>query len=227
MTFEDFASQNGLEYTRCYKLNTAESVLAMINHYYRIHNSYRGISRRDPYIRQKIDTYEEQANLHNLNDLLKSFGINNGDSFNNCQELPNHVIKEREKTIDTILTDLYPDKIIEEGFSTKQPFVYEEICRLVKRLGFENVDDFFDKKGYKRGVYQNRRKTSNNQIILTDRDLIEYNIIRPENENYSEIVDEFGISVLGVENNRATYEYLIGDCQDSMKKYKNSQEEYI
>ena len=98
---------------------------------------------------------------------------------------------------------------------------------MAKRLGFENVDDFFDKKGYKRGVYQNRRKTSNNQIILTDRDLIEYNIIGPENENYSEIVDEFGISVLGVENNRATYEYLIGDCQDSMKKYKNSQEEYI
>ena len=227
ITFEEFASQNGLDYTRCYKVNTAESVFAMINHYYRIHNSYRGISRLDPYIRQKIDTYEEQSNLHNLNDLLKSFGIKNGDNFNNCQELPNHIIKERDKIIDSVLIDLYPDKIIEEGFSIKQPFIYEEICRLSKRLGFESVDDYFDKKGYKRGVSSNRKKVSKNQIVLTERDLREYDIINAEKEDYSKLVDEFGVSLLDVEKNRATYEYLIGECQDSSRNYKVSQKDYI
>ena len=216
ITFEQFASKNGLNYTRCYRLDSEPAVLQMIESYKITHGTYQGITTNDPYLRQKIDTVEKHTSNFSLAGFLSAHGIDN-DAFDNGQMLTPTELLIRESSFFTKLAELYPDGVIQEGFLKDQPKLYEDGLRLASRKGFKSLDEFLRTAGFsRRKVYD--KPESMPTIVLTERDMQHYGLLYGTDVvSLDASISRYNIQVVDVENARVYYQKLVAERQDSSR----------
>ncbi len=219
ISFDDFASKYGVKYTKCYEMDSVPTVLQMIMHYYRSMATFRGITRNDPYLRQKIDTVEKHTSNYSLGSYLELFGIQH-DSLDNGQGVTGAELKLRESLLSDALSLVYKDGVISAGFLKKHPDLYEECLNLSARKGYDSVDSYLASLNFSR-VKQYDKKASGHVITLTERDLKHYGIwpsfAGAEIEN---VVERYGMKLADVEHNRALYNKLVA-LKEDCTKHKN------
>lgn len=216
ISFEEFASKNAVRYTRCYSLQSVPAVLKMIESYYKSNGTYRGITTKDPYLRQKIDTTEKHTGCFSLRSFLDTFGIQN-DVGDNGQMVTIQELKTREALLVEALGEIYKGGVIQEGFLKKYPDLYEECLNLATRKGFKKVDEYLAELNFER-IKHHDKQASDHTIVLTECDLFKYGFLRLGQEiSFEELVERYGLRILDVENARMTYEKLVGQKQDSSR----------
>ena len=216
ISFEQFVTKNGLNYTRCYEVDSVPAVLRMIESYYTMFGTYQGITANDPFLRQKIDTVEKQEGIFNLSDFLLKYGIEN-DVFDNCQMINENELKLREKQALAKIEKLYPQGVIEEGFSKKNGELYEELLRIAKRRGFSSLDDYLASVNCSR-IKNHDKRASSETIVLTEHDMFHYGLLRfGENPNFEEAIKQYRIKLADVERFRVYYQNLVAGKKETKK----------
>ena len=216
ISFEQFASKNGLNYTRCYRLESEPAVLHMIENYRITHGTYQGITTKDPYLRQKIDTVEKHTTKFSLAGFLSAHGIEN-DAFDNGQMITQTELDSREALFFTKMIELYPDMVVGAGFLKQQGKLYEEGLRLASRRGCKSLDEYLHAAGFSRQKTYDK-PLSMPTIVLTERDLSNYGFVYGTDvAALADIVEKYGLQVVDVENAKTFYQKLVAERQDSSR----------
>lgn len=215
-TFDRFINEHtNLTYTLCFKADVLPSVKQMATYYYSRYGTTRGITVKDPYLRNKVETAQTVSGVYTSKELFESFGIDTDSLENKNKTLSLSELKKRDFVLFERLGKIYPDGVITKGFATMYDRLYDELCMLSKRLGFSNVDEYLASHGVKRIV---DKKSTENTIFLTERDLEHYGFLRgiTSTEEMEKVLKEkFGIEYVGPYENLGIYRRLAFEGLDS------------
>lgn len=225
ISFDEFIKQvAGLEYTECYSLESFKALKKMIETYHMMTGTYRGITTNDPYLRTKIDMVQEQHSTFDLGSLLQMYGIVNNDVMTNHQQLSPTEIHEKEQELLNRLCVVYPEKVIDKGFSVVYPGLYDSALELSKRYSYPSVDAYLNDRGFKR-VNDYMRASTKKDMTLSEFDLFNYGFLYPSitEQEIIDMIQTYNLEILPVELNRAAYARLISQKRDSRtsKTYHN------
>lgn len=164
----DFLKLMGLTYTKCYSAEAVPAVTCMINSYKEKFGTTKGITYKDPYLRNKIEFVQALTRKYSMIEVNKVLGIkgDNEDGKNNLDEFD--IAVRRDKLL-TKLENLYPTKIINKYFIVNYPGLYDELKFLTNRLGFNNMNEFLANYGFVRESFH--VTNPENLISLSERDL--------------------------------------------------------
>ena len=215
-TFDRFISEHtNLTYTLCFKADILKSVKQMVLFFDAKHGTTRGITFKDPYLRYKVEAAQNVAGVYTSKELFESFGMNTDSLENTNKTLSQDELKRRDRVLFSKIAEIYPDGIIQKGFATKYEKLYDELCMLSKRLGFNSVDEYLAAHGCRRIV---DKKSTENVIYLSERDLEHYGFLRgvktPE-EMENVLREKYGIEYVGPYENLGIYRRLAYECLDS------------
>ncbi len=220
LTFEEFASRFGLNYTRCYNVPSVPAVKKMVDSYYFKYQTYRYIKQNDQYLFAKLASVRKQENMLSNEQMFSSWGLDTSEMI-----APNNIITDfelrsmQEKLIEK-LAELYPDKNIGENFSRTHKNTYRLANQLAKRLEFENIDSYLKSIGYHRET-PDYRSTYKNTLCLSERDLMFYHFFDSETdpEQIEKTMKEMGITLASVEDYAGFYIKLAYEKCDALYHY--------
>ena len=223
ISFEQFASKNGIKYTRCYSLSSVPATIFMVENYEIKNGTFRGITNNDPYLRLKIDVAEKHDGTYDLRALVEKSSSAKNDVFDNGQKMTKSDIIGRETSLIYILNQICPDGIVDSEVFKTHPKLYNECLNLAARRGCASIDEYLAGHKFVRKKLQVPR-TREKVIILTERDLDYYGFTKGEKSVVEQNIRDFNIVHAPVENNRAVYENLVANHQDSSRYKRPSYE---
>ena len=214
-TFDRFINEHtNFKYTLCFKADTIKAVKQMVECFYSRYGTTRGITTKDPYLRYKVESAQNVSGFFTSKELFESFGINTDSLENSNKTISLDELRRRDGALFDKLAGLYPDGVIQKGFATKHEKLYDELCMLSKRLGFNNIDEYLAAHGYQRIV---DKKSVETVIYLSERDLDKYGFLAgcKSAEELEKKLSELGIEYIGPYENLGVYRRLVYEGLDS------------
>ena len=150
-----------------------------------------------------------------ISQIYDRYDVDN-DVLDNHQAKQSYEIFSRLVKMEERLIELFPDGVIPSNFSTEYAKEYSEALTLSQRMGYESITEFLGAHGFSRNK-GGQGRTYPKKIVLSERDLAHYGFFDLKLAEDENLVDKFGIEILPVEGNLATYRDLIAKRQDSLK----------
>lgn len=225
-TFDRFINEHtNLTYTMCFKADIIPAVKQMVLHFKSMYGTTRGMTERDPYLRNKVEAAQSVAGLYTTKELFELFGIDTDSPDNSARVLSKDELIHRDKVLVAELARIYPDGMMQKGFATNYNKLYTELTILYKRLGYEKIDDYLADRGIVRVV---DKKSTETCVYLSERDLYKYEFLKgcQTPEEIDERLKSFGISLVGPYENLGIYRKLAYEgqdgtyCESSVRKFE-------
>ena len=223
LTFEQFASRFGLNYTRCYNIPSVPAVKHMVEDYHYKYDTYRYIKNNDQYLFTKLAGVRKQENMVSNEQMFSSWGLDTSEMITPHNIITESAAREMQKELEIRLAELYPDRIIGENFTRIHKNTYRLVNQLAKRFDFPNVDSYLKSLGYHREVPE-YRGTYKNTLCLSERDLIFYHFFDAESdpEQIEKIMEELNITLAPVEDYSGFYIKLAYEKCDALYHNKTN-----
>ena len=216
MSFEEFINEyTDFNYSLCFKADTISAVRQMVLDFSCKHYTTKGITKKDPYLRSKVEAAQNAVGIFTTKELFDYLGIACDNYENKNSTIQRHELMLRQRKLFEKLEEIYPDKIIGNDLTKKYDRIYDELCILAKRFGFFDVNEYLQNFGFSRDL--DYKRTEGNVIFLSERDLYNYGFLKgcKTPEEMQKRLDEFGIELVGPYENLGIYRKLAYEKQDS------------
>lgn len=199
LTLDEFLKNyTNLTYSKCYSVSVVPAVKQMILAYKYRNSTTKGITDKDPYLRNKIEVAQKITEKYTMRDLVEFLNIDGDNVLEGGQSLTMRELELRTQRFIKQLEKIYPDHVIDKSFIANYPKLYETLKLLSSRLNQGNMNKFLEQYGFTRESSHERE--IDERFYLSEMDLVYYRFgdlsdVELENCEIKELdpVDYYGV----------------------------------